>query len=91
MDFRKIQITGTVIATAPPDGLSKTSTGHADRKTFMNPENVDLFVSLVKEFNGPSKWQEEFSDGSEFLPLHKYQREMQGHPKKTCHKNVLAA
>lgn len=56
----------------------------------MNPENVDMFFSFDKEFNGPSKWQTELSDGSEFPLLHKYQREMQGYPNKTCHKNVLA-
>lgn len=43
MDFRKAQITGTVIATAPPDGLIKNSAGPANRKTFMNTEDVDLF------------------------------------------------
>lgn len=91
MDFRKTQITGTVTAMAPPYGLNKNSAGPVDRKTFMNPKYVDLFFSFIKEFKDPSKWQAEFSDGSEFLLLHKYQREMQGHPNKTCHKNVLEA
>lgn len=57
----------------------------------MNPENVDMFFSFDKECNGPSKWQTELSDGSEFPLLHKYQREMQEYPNKTCHKDVLAA
>lgn len=90
MDFRKAQITGTVIATAPPDGLIKNSAGPANRKTFMNTEDMDLF-SFDKVFNGSSKWQTELSDGSEFPLLHKCQREMEGYPNKTCHKNVLAA
>jgi hypothetical protein len=43
------------MAVTSPDALTKNCAKPTDRKTHINPENIDLLSSFVKEYYGPSK------------------------------------